>query len=48
MIFNTKYPDGAEIKVLDNTLFKKMFPGYEFVSIEEGIRKAVDYYHSVI
>jgi len=25
-----------------------MFPGYEFVSIEEGIRKAVDYYHSVI
>jgi len=48
LIFNTKYPDGAEIKVLDNTLFKKMFPRYEFVSIEEGIRKAVDYYHSVI
>ena len=48
LTFNTKYPDGAEIKVLDNTLFKKMFPGYEFVSIEEGIRKAVDYYHSVI
>ena len=48
LTFNTKYPDGAEIKVLDNTLFKKMFPRYEFVSIEEGIRKAVDYYHSVI
>ena len=48
LTFNTKYPDGAEIKVLDNTLFKKMFPRYEFVSIEEGIRKAVDYYHNVI
>ena len=48
LTFNTKYPDGAEIKVLDNTLFKKMFPRYEFVSIEEGIRKSVDYYHSVI
>lgn len=48
LTFNTKYPDGAEIKILDNTLFKKMFPSYEFVSIEKGIRKAIDYYQSVI
>jgi GDP-L-fucose synthase len=48
LTFNTNYPDGAEIKVLDNTLFKKMFPSYKFVSIEKGIRKAVDYYQSVI
>jgi GDP-L-fucose synthase len=48
LIFNTDYPDGAAIKVLDNKRFREYFFGHEFMCIEEGISKTVKYYQSVL
>ena len=48
LVFNTNYPDGAAIKVLDNKRFRECFFGHEFMCIEEGISKTVKYYQSVL
>ena len=48
LIFNTDYPDGAAIKVLDNEQFCKHFPSYKFMCIEEGISETVKYYQSIL
>lgn len=48
LVFDTTYPDGAAVKVLDNTKFCDVFSGYQFKDIKEGIRNAVDYYKSVL
>jgi GDP-L-fucose synthase len=42
--FNTKYEDGARIKVLDNRNFRTLFPGYKFIDHAEAIRRTVEYY----
>ena len=48
LVFNTNYPDGAAIKVLDNKRFRECLLGYEFMCIEEGISEIVKYYQSVL
>ena len=48
LIFNTNYPDGAAIKVLDNKLFSKYFKDYEFMPINKGISETVKYYQSIL
>lgn len=45
---NTRYPDGAPKKVMDDTLFRQRFPGFKFTSMEEGLRETVEYYRSII
>jgi len=45
--YNTEKPDGAPKKVMDNSEFSKVFPGFHFTSFEEGIKSTAVYYHSV-
>lgn len=47
-VYNTKYPDGAPFKVLDDRKFREKFPSFAFTPIETGIRKAVKYYKNVL
>lgn len=47
-VFNTKYPDGAPFKVLDDRKFREKFPSFAFTPIETGIRKAIKYYKNVL
>jgi GDP-L-fucose synthase len=42
--FNTQYPDGAPVKILDNTNFKKLFPNFVFSDHKKGIAETVSYY----
>jgi len=46
--FNLKYdtskPDGAPVKVMDDTNFRKVFPEFTFQDFNEGIRRTVEYY----
>lgn len=48
LTFNTTYPDGDPKKVLDDTMFKKVFPNFCFTPHAEGLKKAVEYYLSVL
>jgi GDP-L-fucose synthase len=36
--------DGDPIKILDNELFNKYFPNFEFTPIQEGIKNTINYY----
>lgn len=46
--FDISKPDGAPVKILDNTEFRKKYPKYEFTPIEKGIRKTIEYYKTVL
>jgi len=44
LVFDTQYPDGDAIKILDNSKFNDFFPNFQFFDHEEGIRNTVTYY----
>jgi len=44
LVFNTNYTDGANIKILDNNNFRKLFPEFIFTELKAGIKKTADYY----
>ena len=44
IVFNDSYQDGDPIKILDNTLFKKMFKDHKFEDHYRGIIKTINYY----
>jgi GDP-L-fucose synthase len=45
--WNSSMPDGAPKKVMDDTRFKKVFPGFEFTPLEQGIVNTIQYYKSI-
>ena len=47
LVFNTRYPDGAPSKILDDRRFREKFPHFRFMPIEDGILRTIDYYRSV-
>lgn len=48
LVFNTKYADGAAIKILDDTKFRTLFPDFVFTDMKTGIQRTVEYYESVL
>jgi len=46
LVFNTRYPDGAPSKILDDRRFREKFPHFRFMPIEDGISRTIDYYRS--
>lgn len=44
LVFNTSYADGAPIKVLDDTRFRKELPGFVFTPLEPATRETVRYF----
>ncbi len=48
LLFNSKYQDGAPVKILDDTIFKKKFPDFIFFDHFKGLQQTVDYYNSLI
>lgn len=47
-IHNTKFPDGAPFKILDDREFRKKFPDFKFTPLEAGIKKAIKYYLEIL
>lgn len=45
---NTAYPDGSPKKVMNDTLFRKRFPDFEFTPFEVGLKETIDYYRSIL
>lgn len=46
--FNTKFPDGALFKILDDRQFRKMYPDWKFTQLEMGIKNTIAYYKKKI
>lgn len=46
--YDTSKPDGARKKVMDDVKFKKVFPGFKFTSMKNGIKKTISYYQSIM
>lgn len=46
IIFDTKYKDGAPIKIMSNKKFKKVFVNFDFFDHFEGILKTVEFYRN--
>ena len=44
IVFNTSYSDGQFKKTVDNSKLKELLPEIKFISIEDGIRKTVDFF----
>lgn len=44
LFFDTKYQDGDPKKILDNTLFKKVFKNFKFTDHKTGIYNTIKYY----
>lgn len=45
--YDPSKPDGAPKKVMDDKKFQKIFPGFIFTDIDEGIKNTIHYYESV-
>lgn len=46
--WNTKFADGAPVKVLDDRAFRERYSDFQFTPIDDGIRRSVDYYRTVL
>lgn len=44
LVFDTSKADGAPIKILGNTRFRKLFPDFSFTGLDDGIRETIAYY----
>lgn len=47
LTWDANKPDGAPKKVMDDTKFRTVFPGFQFTPFEDGIAATVGYYESV-
>jgi GDP-L-fucose synthase len=47
-IFNTSYPDGAPIKIMDNTEFRKKYPDFKFTPLNQGVQETIKHFSALI
>jgi GDP-L-fucose synthase len=45
--YDPSKPDGAPKKVMDDRRFRKVFPDFTFLPMDEGIKNTIEYYQSV-
>jgi GDP-L-fucose synthase len=45
--YDSRMPDGAPRKVMDDRRFRKVFPDFNFTSLEEGIKSTIPYYNAM-
>lgn len=48
LIFNTKYQDGAPVKILDDHKFRQLFPDFVFFDHRKGVALTAAYYQSIL
>lgn len=46
-VVNTKYADGAPIKILDDKMFREKYPSFGFTPLNEGINNTINYYRKI-
>lgn len=48
LTFNTKYPDGAPTKILDDRMFRAGNPDFKFTPLKIGIANTIEYYKKIL
>ena len=48
LVYNTKYQDGAPYKILDDKIFRSIFPDYKFFDHKKGIEETVKHYKDIL
>jgi GDP-L-fucose synthase len=48
IVFDIDYQDGAPVKIMDDKVFKSVFPSFEFSDHKDGIRNTVYYYNNIL
>lgn len=48
IVYNSRYQDGSPKKVMDDRLFRQQVPDFNFTSIENGIKEAIEYYQAIL
>lgn len=48
IVFNTDYQDGAPVKIMDNIIFRSVFPDFEFYDHKRAIKNTVNYYEKAL
>lgn len=43
-VFNTKLPDGAMFKILDDRIFRKKYSSWKFTPLNIGVKNTINYY----
>ena len=46
--YDQSMPDGAPRKVMDDRRFRRVFPKFEFTSLEAGLHETIRYYRSIL
>jgi len=46
--YDTSKPDGAPVKIMDDELFRKYFPGFQFMPYETGIKNTIKYFETIL
>jgi GDP-L-fucose synthase len=47
-VFDTNYPDGAAVKIMDDGRFREKCPSFQFTPLDYGIQNTVSYYRQVL
>jgi GDP-L-fucose synthase len=47
-VYDTAKPDGAPVKVMDDTLFRSKFPDFKFTPLDTGIRTTVAHFKKLL
>jgi GDP-L-fucose synthase len=48
VIFNSQFQDGSPKKVMNDRLFRQMFPDFAFTTLEDGIGETIKYYQNIL
>lgn len=48
VVYNSKYQDGAPKKVMNDERFRRLFPDFQFTSLEDGLKKTIEYYSKLL
>lgn len=47
-VFNTKFPDGAMFKILDDRQFRLKYPKWHFTPLKNGVQNTINYYKKLL
>ena len=48
LTFNTKFPDGAMFKILDDRQFRSKYPQWRFTPLKTGIQNTINFYQELL
>lgn len=47
-VFDTSKPDGAPVKIMDDTEFRKQYPDFQFMPFAKGIRTTIEHFKKIL